>query len=98
MILQICEFIPGTRIKTIKFIRNKLTDDCLTKMIPYISNVITLNLSQNLFTEKVLDIFIENRDMLPKMKNIILSLNKIIERKHKGKIDELRKLDITVSV
>jgi hypothetical protein len=25
-------------------------------------------------------------------------LNKIIERKHKGKIDELRKLDITVSV
>jgi hypothetical protein len=36
--------------------------------------------------------------MLPKVKNIILSLNKIIERKHKGKIDELRKLDITVSV
>jgi hypothetical protein len=27
-----------------------------------------------------------------------LSLNKIIERKHKNKIDELRKLEITVSV
>jgi hypothetical protein len=30
--------------------------------------------------------------MLPKVKNIILSMNKIIERKHKNKIDELRKL------
>jgi hypothetical protein len=46
----------------------------------------------------VLDIFIDNREMLPKVKSIILSLNKIIERKHKNKIDELRKLDITVSV
>lgn len=68
------------------------------KILPYLTNIITLNLSQNLLTERVLDIFVENRDMLPKVKNIILSLNKIIERKHKNKIDELRKLDITVSV
>lgn len=67
-------------------------------MLPYLGNVITLNLSQNLLTERVLDIFIDNRELLPKVKNIILSLNKIIERKHKNKIDELRKLDITVSV
>ena len=32
------------------------------------------------------------------MKNIILSQNKIIERKHKTKIEKLRKLDLTVSV
>jgi len=32
------------------------------------------------------------------MKNIILSLNKIVERKDKIKIDKLRKLDLTVSV
>lgn len=67
-------------------------------MLPYLGNAITLNLSQNLLTERVLDIFIDNRELLPKVKNIILSLNKIIERKHKNKIDELRKLDITVSV
>jgi hypothetical protein len=56
-------------------------------MLPYLGNAITLNLSQNLLTERVLDIFIDNRELLPKVKNIILSLNKIIERKHKNKID-----------
>jgi hypothetical protein len=98
IILQICEFIPGTKIKTVKFIRNKLSDDILVKMIPYLSNVITLNLSQNNLTEKSLEIFAENRHALPKVKSIILSLNKIIERKHKKQIDDLRKLDVTVSV
>ncbi len=61
IILQICEFVPGTKIKTVKFIRNKLTDDCMIKMLPFLSNVITLNLSQNLLTERVLDIFIDHR-------------------------------------
>lgn len=50
IILQICEFIPGTKIKTVKFIRNKLTDDILIKILPMLTNVITLNLSQNNFT------------------------------------------------
>lgn len=67
-------------------------------MLPYLTDVITLNLSQNLLTEKALTIFIENREKLPKIKSIILSLNKIIERKHKSRIDTLRKLEVTVSV
>ena len=50
------------------------------------SNVITLNLSQNYLTDHVLDIFMEARNQLPNIKNIILSQNKIIERKHKAKI------------
>jgi hypothetical protein len=54
-------------------------------------DLVTLNLSQNLLTEKALDILISNRKMIPKVKNIILSLNKIVERKDKKKIDELRK-------
>lgn len=52
-----------------------------------ITNVITLNLSQNNFTERALDILVEHRHMLPKVKSIILSMNKIIERKHKKQID-----------
>ena len=61
-------------------------------------NVITLNLSQNFLTDQVLDIIVDYREQLPKLKNVILSQNKIIERKHKGKIEKLRKLDLTVSV
>lgn len=55
-------------------------------------DLVTLNLSQNLLTDKILDILIQNRQMMPKVKNIVLSLNKIVERKDKKKIDELRKL------
>lgn len=55
-------------------------------------DLVTLNLSQNLLTDKILDILIQNRQMIPKVKNIVLSLNKIVERKDKKKIDELRKL------
>ena len=60
--------------------------------------VVTLNLSQNYLTDRVLDILIDGRDYLASMKSIILSQNKIIERKHKLKIDKLRSLDLTVSV
>lgn len=55
-------------------------------------DLVTLNLSQNLLTDKILDILIQNRQMIPKVKKIVLSLNKIVERKDKKKIDELRKL------
>ncbi len=61
VISQICSYLSGTKVKTVKLIRNKLTDDGLAKILPYIDNVMTLNLSQNMFTEKVLDIFITNR-------------------------------------
>ena len=60
--------------------------------------VVTLNLSQNLLTEHTIDYLIANRNYMPNMKNIILSQNKIIERKHKILIDKLRKLDLIVSV
>ena len=60
--------------------------------------VVTLNLSQNYLTDRALDILIDGRDYLASMKSIILSQNKIIERKHKLKIDKLRSLDLTVSV
>ncbi len=54
--------------------------------------VCTWNLSQNFLTERVLDIFIQEREAMPDLKNLILAQNKIIERKHKNKIDQLRKL------
>ena len=98
MIIQMGELIKGTKIRTIKFIRNKLSDEGVGKLIPYLGNIITLNLSQNFLTEHILDILGDAKQHLPKLKNIILSQNKIIERKHKAKLEKLRKLDWTVSV
>ena len=86
LIVTISELIRGTKIKTVKFIRNKLNDEAIGKIIPNLGNVVTLNISQNSLTEQVLDILLDSKEHLPKLKNIILSQNKIIERKHKLKL------------
>ena len=68
-------------------------------MLASLGNAQILNLSQNNLTENVLDIIILNRyGCLSGLKNLILSQNKIIERKHKVKIDQLRAMNLTVSV
>ena len=98
IILQISEFIRGSKVKSLKLIRNKLSDECLLRLLPALDHIITLNLSQNLFTERALDIFYNNQKQLPHLKSLILSQNKIIERKHKFLIEKLRKIEWTVSV
>ena len=85
-------------MRSVKFIRNKLTDDSISKMMTAMGCVITLNLSQNMLTERTIEFLINNRASMPNMKSVILSQNKIIERKHKVLIEKLRKLDLTVSV
>lgn len=85
-------------MKTVKLIRNKLTDDTVLKIIPYLKGVITLNLSQNQLTDRVVDILIDNRGALESIKSVILSQNKINERKVKPKIDKLKLLDVVVSI
>ena len=81
-----------------KLINNKLNDDAIQKILPYMGGVITLNLSQNFLTDRVLDILFNGKEHLHAIKSIILCQNKIIERKHKAKIDKLRGLDLTLSV
>ena len=49
-VLLISELLRGTKAKTVKFIRNKLEDEVIQKILPYMGNVITLNLSQNFLT------------------------------------------------
>lgn len=97
-IVLISEFLVGSKVKAVKFIRNKLSDEGIGRMIPYLRGVITLNLSQNLLTERVLDVIIENRNEMEMLKSVILSQNKINTRNAKAKIDKLKGLDIVVSL
>ena len=77
--LQICEFIRFSKARTIKLIRNKLTDTGVEKMLPALSNAQILNISQNNLTEGIIDIVIKHRHgYLSGLKNLILSQNKII--------------------
>jgi len=67
-------------------------------MIPALSGVITLNISQNYLTEQSLIHLANNRQHLPSIKNIILSQNKIIDRKHKEHIERLKNMDLNLSI
>lgn len=49
-IVILSEFINGSKARTVKLIRNKLTDDGIMKILPYLKGVITLNISQNALT------------------------------------------------
>lgn len=97
VILQICEFLKGSRVKTVKFIRNKLSDDGVLKMIGSFGGISTLNLSQNYLTEQTLVHLANSRQTLTNLRTVILSQNKIIERKHKEFIDRLKKMELNVS-
>jgi pyruvate carboxylase len=97
IILQICEFLRGTRVRTVKFIRNKLSDEAVGKMISSFGGVATLNLSQNFLTEQTLNHLANQRNAMPSLKTVILSQNKIIERKHKEFIERLKRTDLNVS-
>jgi hypothetical protein len=70
--------LQGSKAKTVKLIRNKINDETIQKILPYMGGVITLNLSQNLLTERVLDIIYNAKDELHSVKSIILSQNKIM--------------------
>ena len=88
----------NTKVRTLKLIRNKLTDDGLCKMIPFFGNIVSLNLSQNQLTDHSLSLIIDNRPSLPLLRSVVLSQTKIIERKSKSIIERLRKMEVGVSV
>lgn len=98
VMLQIAEHIRGKKIKTLKLIRNKLTDEGLEKMLPHFSSIITLNLSQNLLTDRFIDYLLTHLPRLPLLKSIILSQNKIKERSVKTRLEEIKKYEIVVSL
>lgn len=50
------------------------------------SKVISLNLSQNTFTDRVIDSFIDNIHKMPHLRTLTLSQNKINQRNVKNRI------------
>ena len=60
--------------------------------------VLSLNLSQNVFTDRIIDSFLDNIHKLPFLKNLTLSQNKINQRNVKFRIDEAKKHDVTITL
>ena len=92
-VLHILEMMKdNSKVKSLKLIRNKLTDEGLAKMMPFLTHLTSINLSQNQLTENTLNIFIDYRQSLPALKSLVLSQTKIVERKSKVVIEKLRKM------
>lgn len=82
-------------IKTVKLIRNRLTDDIVERILPFLPNVTTLNLSQNYLTERCLDAMIASK--MPAMRQVVVSQNRIREKTCKGKLEEMRGRGVVVT-
>lgn len=102
--LILCEYIAkSTKLKILKLIRNKLSDECLETLVKAAasSKLVSLNLAQNNFTDKALETFArftksQEGGSLPK--NISLNFNKISKKNSKIHIEELTKRNISVSI
>ena len=65
------------KVKTIKLVRNKLTDDVFPDLWRNMGNIQSLNLSQNLLTERVVGSFMKGFGGMGNVKSLTLSQNKI---------------------
>lgn len=85
-------------MKIIKLVRNKLSDDILKEMWVNMKSIQSLNLSQNSFSDKIIDSFMKNISTLESMRSLTLSQNKISARTVKPQLDEIKRWNITISL
>ena len=83
-------------MKTIKLMKNRLTDAVMKPLINACWNVTTINLGQNSITDKALNILSEID--LKGVTSLVLSQNKLKERLYKEKLNEFKKLGLHISL
>lgn len=86
------------KIKGLKLVKNKLTNDGLAKIFELIPNVTNLNLSFNQLGDDAMLSLLDSRPKIPYLRIINLSNNKINERRTKNAIDELKKQGLIVTI
>jgi hypothetical protein len=99
IVISLCDYVRcSQRLKCLKLIRNKLTNDSLMPILEACTeaHVVSLNLGQNLMTDKAIEIL--ERVNLKTLQAITLSQNKLKERTCKPKVLEFRKKGVTLSI
>lgn len=99
---NICEYIKTNQnMKSLKLLKNKITNDGVAVLLKALSentSLISLNLSQNMLNDKVLDIFTSYFQTNHHIKLLCLNQNNINVRNAKSKVADFKKLGITLSV
>lgn len=91
----------NTELKTLKLVRNKITDEGAIALVHalYRNNTLeSLHLSQNLLTDKIIDHFLELFKCKTTLKTISLSRNSINPRNVKAKVKEISELGVSLSI
>lgn len=99
LILAVSEWFPTRgRLRTVKLMNNKISDECLPELLARCRQVGSLNLSYNCLTEKSLEYLEQEAEELGLLENITLSNNKIQLRSVKDRLEALRKRGLKVSL
>jgi Ran GTPase-activating protein (RanGAP) involved in mRNA processing and transport len=99
IVLQLCDYIRNsTKLRSLKLIRNKISDEAFPQLMEACteSRLTSLNLGQNLLTDKALDVLAKCE--LKELRALTLSQNRINQRNCKTKVAEFKKLGLTVSI
>lgn len=99
VLTQLTDYIKNShKLRTIKLIRNKLTDECIIPLLDACreGKILSLNLGQNAFTDKVFDVL--EKVELKDLRNLTLSQNKINQRSSKARIAEFKRKGLTISI
>ena len=99
---NICDYVRVSKtMKSLKLLKNKITNEgvpVLLKALSENTSLISLNLAQNLLSDKVLDLFTIFFQTNHSIKLLCLNQNNINVRNAKTKVSDFKKLGITVSV
>ena len=86
-------------IQNLKLSKNKLTNEGVMQILPYLDFATSVNFSYNQLTEDVFDELIKCKEGLPYLRIVNLTHNRIInEKKAKGKMEDLKKLGVIVTL
>ena len=66
---------------------NKMTNMGLAKILFYLGSATTINISANSLTDEAVDEFMKKIEILPNLRIINLTNNRLNERKVKSKVD-----------
>ena len=83
-------------MKVLKLIRNRLTDEFLAASLPHLGNTMVLNLSQNFLTDRSLELLAAGISQLSNLRTIILTQNRIRDRNWRQRVEEFRRLNVSI--
>ena len=86
-------------IQNLKLSKNKLTNEGLSQILPYLDYTTSLNVSYNQLTEDVFDELLKCKEGLPYLRIVNLTHNRIInEKRAKAKTEDLKKMGVIVTL